>query len=408
MELEGKPLSFWLQELICDDNDRRSLAAPLLSRFDEEFKAAVQATLSEPDFPTVEWLNALIDFLLWVRKTTSEMQRAIWDNDRISEGYKRYSDGVVLRLPNQRELDRLYEQQSAVRRVFGALGRHILVVPNRIFELLEGTGLGYAIEDLLREVADEVPAELLAALWERWSATETPGPYTLAALIQNRPVDIARLVGLLETNPRAVRVLRCLGPVAAQVVPECVPVLLAWLDQGERLYEAIPALGAVTRGQEVGVEPLLALSDSDDIWVKKAVLRALGDIATCSERVVPRLVAAFDDYAEPDSDDLWNSEHLVVARALGEFGADAAPAIPHLVARLFREGGECDSAVWRCLGQIGEPALAVLDILERHVDEEELAASTLEEFEESGNGFVVEATVLRLRRIQQERKRGAR
>lgn len=69
MGLEGKPLSFWLQELICDDNDRSSVAAPLLSRFDEEFTLAVQATLSEPDFPTVEWLNALIDFLFWERNS---------------------------------------------------------------------------------------------------------------------------------------------------------------------------------------------------------------------------------------------------------------------------------------------------------------------------------------------------
>lgn len=192
-----------------------------------------------------------------------------------------------------------------------------------------------------------------------------------------------------------------MGETALTLVPECFSLVQEWLDDPVLWRDAIGFLAFWTHGKEPSTEYLLRLSISDDIWRKKAALEALGSATRDPKRVVPRLIAAFDDYAEPDSDDLWNSEHLVVARALGEFGADAAPAIPHLLTRLFREGGECDYAVWRCLGQIGEPALAVLDILERHADEEELVATTLEEAEESG--FVVEATILRLRRLQQER-----
>ena len=42
----------------------------------------------------------------------------------------------------------------------------------------------------------------------------------------------------------------------------------------------------------------------------------------------------------------------------------------------------------------------MLDILEKYVDEEEIVEWTLEETEESGNGFAAEATIMRLRQLR--------
>ncbi len=378
MELEGKPLSFWLQELICEGSERRDLAAPLLSRFDDEFKEAVQATLSEPDFPRIEWMNQLIDFLSWM---SEELRR------------------VTLVDFNPEQIKVLGNQNFAGHRVFDASGKHLLDLPERLFEALERKGLRGTVETLLSAVAEDVPEELMAELWERWQGRGMLRVDTLATLIQHRPHYIERVGRLLGEDERAVYVLRYVGPVAAQIVPECVPTLLTWLENGHRQGEAIPALSTLTCGQEIAVEPLLKLSYSDDIWVKGAALEALGRIARCPEKVVPRLIAAFDDYQEPDSDAYWHSEHLVVTQALCAFGPAAAPAIPALMARL-KTGDTIDPWVWRCLESIGEPVLPWLEELERYVDEEELADTTLEEAEATGNGFVCEATVLRLRQLR--------
>ena len=85
-----------------------------------------------------------------------------------------------------------------------------------------------------------------------------------------------------------------------------------------------------------------------------AALTALGDIARQPDKVVPRLIEAFEDYQEEDSEWLYYSQHERGPRATS-FGEAAIPAIPALVARVRRED-ELDKGVIETLRKLGPAA----------------------------------------------------
>ena len=142
------------------------------------------------------------------------------------------------------------------------------------------------------------------------------------------------------------------------------------------------ALGSVTRGTDAAVDFLLAQSESDNIWVKRAALVSLGTIARQPERVVPRLIRALNDYEEPDPDSLYNGRHEVVTDTLRAFGDAAGAAVPALIERIeegmtqtknadgtVAQTREIDPGVVSALVTIGEPAIAALPTLERYAGE---------------------------------------
>jgi hypothetical protein len=255
MELEGKPLSFWLQELICEDSERRMVAAPLLSRFDDEFKAAVQSILSEPDFPTIEWLNQLIDFLFWAHDSRMEVYRTEKQrNDRVWEKLKNTNSPEELfsknptrvrrwmlsscdpKNKNEQLQESLFNQQMAARWVLAATGEHVLQVPERLCEMLDDKKWRMKGGDLLRKLGPRAASLFAEELWIRWLADYGGDDSLLAGVICESPEYIQRLGTCLEApsplerRRKAADVLVRLGAVAVPLVPHFVTVVQEWLD----------------------------------------------------------------------------------------------------------------------------------------------------------------------------------
>jgi hypothetical protein len=133
----------------------------------------------------------------------------------------------------------------------------------------------------------------------------------------------------------------------------------------------------------------LELSESEEVWTKRAALSSLGAIARQPGKVVPRLIRAFDDFEDPDPDSYDNGDHEIVTNGLAAFGEAAEGALPALRARLVRGVGgfydekgnytetlDWDKGVLQAIRKIGPAAIAVLAELEAHwhgTDEELVA-----------------------------------
>ncbi len=411
---DGKGLNHWLWELVCDDMDRRSGAAKVIIRmwegglldpgFDferhlEEFGASVRQAVDAAGSDAAEFIEKLIDTMeaahregmrLWkegqarVDRVTDRLLARLGPDPKpedmaaIMPRLRRVAGSACdPKNANERAQQELSEQQIAAQFVFSALREQLLLKTGRVRALLRSENRWHSAAEALERIgpaANLFAGELLAQLDRSGGRRyDFRMPKALAAVIRDDPARIREVVRRLEANEPGVsagaaQTLWYLGERAARLTPECVARLLAMTRREEVRGDAIQALGQVTRGTDVAVDRLLALSHDRDHWVKGAALTALGEIGRQPEKIVPRLIAAFDDYQEQDSDYQQSSEHERVVRALQAFGAAAAPAVPALIARVRRPGRELDWGVIETLGKLGAAARDALPVLEQIAD----------------------------------------
>ncbi len=418
---EGRGLGFWLRELLCDDTGRRDRAVDVLGRmhceltqeiladksFDTEahvevFNAAVRETLDGPDFDAKQYVERLLDFIVTAQNEQTRLTKE--ENERLD----RVLDKLTARLgPNptreekdeylkrvrrairagcdeknerNRRVEELIRQSTMAGLVFGGLREQLLLVPDRVRAMLHETTHAFGVGSVLERMgaaAAPFADDLIALLDAGRCGHHYSFAKTLAAVVGSDPQRVGQVVDRLDSPDKWVSIgaastLGILGPKVGELAPECVEKLRKLTAAGDLDVRcpAISALGDVTAGTDVAVDWLLELSRDEDGWVKGAAISALGRVARQPQKVVPRLIEAFDDYEEQDPDYTHDSDHELVVKALQAFGAEAAPAVPALVEHIWREPYEnerpqIDAGVVETLGKIGPAAHEALSILEK-------------------------------------------
>lgn len=432
MDEPNKPLGELLQDLVSDDEASRHAASRRVMPLREDSQAAVRAAVNEPDFPFAPWYASLHSLNTELSQEAARLRDRDRDRkkrveERIRAKYEqavaeeqkpfralRDADEWVEPGPVSRKMwellrgvfaadtresiraTRLTQQAMSIGFVFRALRTEVLRDPGRIRDILRDPRKRYQAEETLAELgaeatdlfADEV---LERVLTEGFRSSSTHK--AIKAMLAGDDRRIGRVAGWLSPDDpvrraNGARILRMFGEDVARVAPNTILLLFAMAEtgsvgdgNGERIA-ALYALGSVTRGTDAAVDFLLAQSESDNIWVKRAALVSLGTIVRQPERVVPRMIRALRDYEEPDPDSLYNGRHEVVTDTLRTFGDAAGAAVPALIERIeegmtqtknadgtVAQTREIDPGVVSALVTIGEPAIAALPTLEQYAGE---------------------------------------
>ena len=386
--MENVPLRQLLLDLVSSDEGLRDAAARRVMPIKDEAQQAVRDAVNAPGFPFAEWYAALHDVMVQhgvesdaLRERSSERKKAA--EARIEARYaaavaaeeQAYtsSDEDDFREPRpvsqkmwhrRRQVSsagtreetlasRLTRQKVSAHFVFRSLREETLRDPEPLRALLADPRERYVAEEMLANLgtagADLFADDLLERVATEGFRSSTTAKAVKAMLAGDEP-RIRRVAEWLSASDparraNAIRILRLFGTEAARIAPNTVPALFtlaqtghnsAPTGNGERIA-ALYALGALTQDTDVAVDFLLAQSESVDVWIKRAALTALGTIVRQPERVVPRLIRAFTDYEEPDSDSLYHGSHQVVTDGLRAFGSAAAEAVPALVGVIVSE-----------------------------------------------------------------------
>jgi hypothetical protein len=406
---QGHGLDHWLWELVCDDIDCREIAADVIDQmrfgisadqsdeaikaFFEEFDKAVRSTLARPDFNARAFVEALIDFIpaaqaqrMQLVHEETERSDRVYDEmvARLGEEKGRKAWAKTLRVsidqPNKNEQmqEQLLHQGVTAAVVFGALGEELLIAPDRLLGLLRDRHHQYLAAEALGRIGPAARSFADELLHQLKSNRERRMAEGLAAIIRDDAAMIHSVVDRLqakdpEVAAGAADVLYYLGERAAELAPESIDALLALANRRDWARSCLGAVGAVARGTDLAVDRLLLLSRDRDNEVQGSALAALGQIGRQPDRLVPRLIQAFDDYQEQNPDLFHNSEHELVVCALQQFGPAAAPATPTLIKHIYRsDDNELDRGVIETLGKIGPPAREALPVLEKLAKERDV------------------------------------
>ncbi|MFL5327348.1 MAG: HEAT repeat domain-containing protein [Gemmataceae bacterium] len=400
-------------ELISRDAQRREKAATAIQHMrlsvskeiwdgDElksaaQFNSAIRIALEAKGFAKRRFLIELMHFMQWAQ--TERMQ--LWHDESgrtdrlITKLLARSGNkpkptelkglgprmrkiicaGADPKNKNARLHDNLVVQQVAAGFVFEALHEQLLLVPRQFRELLRHKSLGYHAVRALERIGP--PAVGFAdVLFARLDACKSrPGFYdsrALANIIRQDRKLIQKVVNRLDSPflgvaCAAADTLGALGESAVRLVPDSINSVMRMSKSKSARRRAFAAttLGILTTGTDVAVDRLLVLSIHRDAWEKGAAISALGQIARQPERVVPRLIAAFDDFEEPDPDYTYYSHHERVVRALQGYGSQATSAVPALIRHIRNSDGDIDRGVLETLANLGNHASAALPILKK-------------------------------------------
>lgn len=370
----------------------------------ERFQQSVNAAVTSPQFDAARWLPRLVDTLVEAHAARmnlyrQETQRVDRVMDKLAkriehaatEEERRAHEKRVARVVcsgcddknvNEKQQAELGRVELMALLVMGGLNDAWLAAPDvlrRLWQHRVYDREAYRAVQQLGPRAIAFADELLTMLTAAPDSRQREIASALASVIREDPPRIRTLVQFLDAaNPHAqsnaLIAITELGQTAREHAPDVVTRLLA-LTRTERdnvaLYATI-ALGRVTHGTDVAVDRLLELSCAEDLWIKGAALTALGDVGVQPARVVPRLIAAFDDYEEPDPDLTYDSSHQRVADAMTQFGPEAAPAIPAILQRL-RPDDDPDTfdqglvATLRAIGPAARDTLPTLEKLAREL-----------------------------------------
>ena len=432
MTTDTKTLGELLLDLVSDDEAKRNAAARQVMPMREEAQAEVRAAINQPGFPLDAWYAMLQTRMkelseeaeqlckqdrnhrsqtetriraryAGVIATEEEPYRTLIDADEWVEPgpfaqkmYARLRLVEFAETHEKKQADRLTKQYMSLSFVFRALREETLRDPEQIRVMLCDPQKNMIAEETLAKLGTAAADLFADVLLERVAVQgfrSSTTPKALRAMLAGDVTRIRNVVGWLTSdNPakrtHGIRILQLFGNEILQIAPEVIPILFSASkngDVGNRNGEriaALYALGSITQGTDIAVDWLLEQSESEEIWTKRACLASLGRIARQSERVVPRLIRALDDFDDPDPDSYYHGNYQVVTDALKAFGSAAAPAVPALIERISIEitqsldsngtrtqSPEIDPGVVSALLAIGEPAIVALPTLEKYVSQ---------------------------------------
>ncbi len=412
----GRPFAEWLLQLVDDASTKRREAyhvihyrfyssEEIVVRPVDEFNDAVRETVRQPGFPAAEYVQKLFTLSMalkadymeaWRAKTKEDdkwheaQQEKLGENPSAAE-VSRYVKRACVRLRRECQNlasapDEALETGIAIAHVIGALGEELLPAATLIRHMLHETHQGYIASGAICRMgpaAIEFYPDLLRGL-ER---DDFNGYFTkpLGHLLRAVPGKVPEILRLMSSdNPKvkvnAINTFAHCGRAGLKSFPEVEARLLARIREcGDcEWYPCANALGEVATTSEAVTAMLEATyaAAPDQVGHAAAAITSLGQMGLEPERVVPRLVILLKDFEEYDPDWMYHGDNARVVLALRSFSANAAPAIPSLLERIWRkpesyydsnhqikERPEPDKSVIELLGDMAPASAAALPLL---------------------------------------------
>lgn len=216
------------------------------------------------------------------------------------------------------------------------------------------------------------------------------GGLALAACGKGDPGLADSLLGCIRSGQQgqrnaALHVLAEIGNDLAGREDAMIDAVKALLEDESQRFRAIGALGSIGRDRDDCIDLIIPYLEqtlpegpgSKDYHVHRemveiaAAIGALSHSTRSAQRIVPRLIEAFDRFEEYDPDETYRGEHERICEALSKFGKDAAPALrwieDYLEAWLQKPQAERETPqdVFGLLASIGGEAIGLAPLLQR-------------------------------------------
>jgi hypothetical protein len=459
---EKRPIGDWLLQLVDEDSTKRKAAATVLTDrfympvdllpdtesgvelFLAEFSTAVRKVVSQPSFPTENFVRHLLNLALalqesWCAKVSKDSEREnetdkadlekLGKNpsDAAKERYARRVWISTLRDCNRDRAEEPHEISTtgaAVTRVIESLGAELLPAADILRAMLFSKNKAHLASDAIARMG-RAGSEFYVDLLEGMKRVEPnyACSQALGAVLKVVPEKIPEVLRLACVSKgglqiAAISALATCGKAATEAFPEVEvrlrEILFANLE-GRVWYGLVDALGKCARTSET-VNCLLARLDSADTGMRGEIILALGNMGIEAERVVPRITEMLDTFEEYDPDWCYHGEHERVVYVLRGFGPLAATAVPALIRHVWTKPEqywtndkklalrpEPDEGVIKLLGELGalaKDALPVLSDVRDEMRRRSAAANTPDDSEEGIAGDEETYWVVAINRIQ--------
>jgi hypothetical protein len=396
---ENRPLGDWLLQLLDEDGAKRKTAAKVITNrfymptellpktesgieaFLADFAAAVREAVNSPGFPAADFVQRLLSLDLTLQEAWCAKAR----QDRERENEIERAEPAKLRLDlkriTQEEPHEVFTTGPAVARAIQALGDELLPAADLLREMLFSRDKAHVASAAIARMGRKglfFYGDLLEGLkYSDYCAR------ALGAILRSVPEKIPEILELAcekGSSPQigAITALSVCGRNATDVCPDVETRLRDMLEENaeESPWYATVAALAETAQTEKTVNCLLGFLHHAGPEKTGVIIFALGSIARCPERVVPRLIELVDAFEEYDPDQSYHGEHERVTQALAAFGPAAASAVPTLIrhiwtrpeqywtkAKRLAERPEPDESIINLLGELGPLAADALPAL---------------------------------------------
>jgi len=252
--------------------------------------------------------------------------------------------------------------------------RHILIDAAAVVLGKIGPAAKEAVPALIRKLRDR-DRDVVVAAAEALVKIGKPAIPALIKVVQSERLDeIERIY--------AARALGNVGPAAKKAIPILIKVFEeggdVWDCRGREAF--IEALGKIVSTENKNVVSVLikALLKDEDMFVRRAAVKALVNIGPAAKKAVPALMETLIYVDAYDPNDKLKAEiRMNAAIALGKIGPAAKKAVPALIKALSdpydyllgRDEIQVSPAAAEALIKIGNPA--ALDLVEAFEHEED-------------------------------------